>query len=125
MCRNEYNKTEDIDERDILLRKMVTSEVEVERLVKKIEEITPQQEEMSRLLEENQKLKEFIQTMGDQMNKLAQKVEEVEECQVVNLRNRQIDPVERPERTRKTSNEASPDSQHPYSQPLDSQLPDS
>jgi hypothetical protein len=49
MCRNEYNKTEDIDERDILLRKMVTSEVEVERLVKKIEEITPQQEEMNKL----------------------------------------------------------------------------
>jgi hypothetical protein len=41
MCRNEYNKTEDIDERDILLGKMVTSELEVERLVKKIEEIHP------------------------------------------------------------------------------------
>jgi prefoldin subunit 5 len=40
------------------------------------------------LQEENQKLKEFIQTMGDQMNKLTQKVEEVEECQVVNLRSR-------------------------------------
>jgi hypothetical protein len=42
------------------------------------------------------------------MNKLAQKVAEVEECQVVNLRSRQIDPMERPKRTRKTSNEASP-----------------
>jgi hypothetical protein len=49
MCRNEYNKTEDIDERDILLGKMVTFELEVERLVKKIEEITPQQEEMNKL----------------------------------------------------------------------------
>jgi hypothetical protein len=29
-----------MDERDILLGKMVTSELEVERLVKKIEEIT-------------------------------------------------------------------------------------
>jgi ABC-type lipoprotein release transport system permease subunit len=42
MSRNEYNKAEDIDERDILLGKMVTSELEIERLVKKIEEITPQ-----------------------------------------------------------------------------------
>jgi hypothetical protein len=42
MSRNEYNKAEDIDERDILLEKMVTSELEIERLVKKIEEITPQ-----------------------------------------------------------------------------------
>jgi hypothetical protein len=81
---------------------------------------------MNMLQEENQKLKEFIQTMGDQMNKLTQKVEE---CQVVNLRSRQIDPVERPKRTKKTSignnhNSQLPDSQLPDSQFPDSQLPD-
>jgi hypothetical protein len=67
---------------------------------------------MNILQRENQELKAFMQSMGAQMNKLTMNLEE---CQAVNLRSRQVELVEQLKRGRKVAKNNNHDSQIPNS----------
>jgi hypothetical protein len=57
MCRNEYNKEEDKDNKEVFIGQLEASQTEVEKLQ-----------------EENKSLKEFMQSFGDQIKKSNEKL---------------------------------------------------
>jgi hypothetical protein len=123
MCRNEYNKEEDKDIEEVLMGQLEASQSEVDKLQ-----------------EENKTLKEFMQNFGNQikesneklgvqMQTWTKKVEDIGELQAINLRNRQVEPIEPTKRSKRASGKKSqevsnsqlPDSQMPDTQPPDTE----
>ncbi|WJX51836.1 hypothetical protein P8452_38000 [Trifolium repens] len=118
MCRNEYNKEEDKDNEEVLMGQLEASLTEVQKL-----------------REESKSLKEFMQSLGDQIKESneklgvqvqawAKKVEDIGELQAITLRSRQLEPVEPTRKGRRTANQVTPESQMPDSQMPDTQPPD-